>query len=144
MHKKPNDDRFTSDPEFMHVKQTGESMPPVMYAELVKKQVDRYGSQRLVAGGLEKDEGTIRRCVQVANLSDRDKDRIRSGESVTSVLANPSNAGTADKTAGVRDKKDKRAFCNAVFERVHGQMKEFGRLNQMGAEAMHPQNKDAK
>lgn len=139
-----HDDRFASDPEFMFLNENGDSMPVVMYAEQVNKHVSRYGSQRLVASGLEKDEGTIRRCVQVANLSDHDKDRIRSGESVTAVLANPSNPGAADKTAGVFDKKDKRAFVERVHEAVHKQMEEIHRVERLGVEGMRPQNKKAK
>lgn len=118
------------DVEFLHAHWNG--IPPVMRADWVNNQMKRWPSYRALANALQVDEGTIRRDVQIAKLSDGDKERIRNGESVSSILQQASPDPTS-----LEDLEHKR---NSTLERVKRgmatDMGNYARVNRMGAEAM--------
>lgn len=145
---KSNNNPVANDPEVQFVKANWETIPLPMRAEKVAKFVDRYGSQRLVAGALGKDEGTVRRDVEVSKLSEVDKQRILQGESVTAILARPSKAAIAEaataRTQAMQRDTDIRMWLEGVHKGVEESMENYRRVERMGADGMRPQNRDAK
>lgn len=113
---------------------------------------NREIAHELTAAGLKIDEGTIRRYLRIDRLPENLKERIRDGESVSSVLdvaIEPEENASKTAPAGpsfqtLKSRRDHHSeWIESVYQGMQTDMEERKKIDELGAEALriHPVNK---